>query len=632
MERRYEDFDKDECFDASLSDSTSSIGGSCCDGKKTSAKSGAVASPKASDKAVAMKTNRANDDKDFNFDDPVHAYFTQMGDIPKLTREEELSAAMEIERSRRAYRRALFSLDFIVRESIELLEKIRANKVRLDRSIDVSVSDLEAKKHIQGLLDPSISTLRKILSRNRSEFTRITSGSVSREERRKLIKKIRRRRLRAVRILAELKLRTESVQPFLLKLIERLRESRALARRANELSAALVHAPKEPSAKRLRREFEALRKAWRANASGINETPRDCDGDVELSLSPTSVEYREPCKVAAQREDARDWNAMREELASLRQALRHARLLWNESSAAVERKIKRALERRQSFEKARCKLSSGNLRLVVSIAKKYRNRGLEYQDLIGEGNTGLMHAVDKFNYHLGYKFSTYGTWWVRQSMSKAVADQTNPVRLPSHLRSTIKKVHRATYELSVDNFCAPTPQEIAEATGLAVSDVMLAQRASRQPLSLDRPLEGYDDAFFCDFIEDSNGSDPVDEITRSALRECLEKALQRLPFREREIVRLRYGFVDGYCYTLEDVGCYFGITRERIRQLEARAVRKLQHPVSARTLSGFLDGNDRVPERASRAVKRPQQREHVAPPLSASAASAGIRSSIPIAR
>ena len=406
MERRYEDFDKDECFDASLSDSTSSIGGSCCDGKKTSAKSGAVASPKASDKALAMKTNRANDDKDFNFDDPVHAYFTQMGDIPKLTREEELSAAMEIERSRRAYRRALFSLDFIVRESIELLEKIRANKVRLDRSIDVSVSDLEAKKHIQGLLDPSISTLRKILSRNRSEFTRITSGSVSREERRKLIKKIRRRRLRAVRILAELKLRTESVQPFLLKLIERLRESRALARRANELSAALVHAPKEPSAKRLRREFEALRKAWRANASGINETPRDCDGDVELSLSPTSVEYREPCK-GALRAKTRDWNAMREEL-PVALLPGHA-TLWNESSAAVERKIKDA-ERRQSFEKARCvflwqSAACGQHREEISQSRT------GVSGLIGEGNTGLCTPSTSSTIILA--ISSHGTWWVR---------------------------------------------------------------------------------------------------------------------------------------------------------------------------------------------------------------------------
>ena len=243
-----------------------------------------------------------------------------------------------------------------------------------------------------------------------------------------------------------------------------------------------------------------------------------------------------------------------------------------------------------AYELSMRELSGGNLRLVVSIAKKYRNRGLSFLDLIQEGNTGLMRAVDKYEYRRGYKFSTYATWWIRQAITRAIADQARTIRIPVHMIETMSKLRKVSKKLLQENGREPTIEETAIAAGVSLEETRRVMRISRHPISLDRPVGESEDSYFGDFIEDDATDSPVDTATQEMLKDKIDHVLKTLTYREREIIKLRYGLGDGYTYTLEEVGRIFKVTRERVRQIEAKAVRKLQHPVRARQLKGFLDG------------------------------------------
>jgi len=284
------------------------------------------------------------------------------------------------------------------------------------------------------------------------------------------------------------------------------------------------------------------------------------------------------------RYDPEDMMVMREELAGLRSL---ALIEPDELKARVER-INVVFD---EYESAKRDLSGGNLRLVVSIAKKYRNRGLSFLDIIQEGNTGLMRAVDKYEYKRGYKFSTYATWWIRQAITRAIADHARTIRIPVHMIETMSKLRNIAKNLLQKLGREPTIEEIAEEAKMPVSEARRVMKISRHPISLDRPVGESEDSYFGDFIEDESADNPSDSATQDMLRQRIEQVLKTLTYREREIIKLRYGIGDGYTYTLEEVGRIFKVTRERVRQVEAKAIRKLQHPVRSRKLSGFIDGN-----------------------------------------
>ncbi len=281
----------------------------------------------------------------------------------------------------------------------------------------------------------------------------------------------------------------------------------------------------------------------------------------------------------------------REDRQGLEAELQDLMRLTLEEPAGLRKRVRIMTARFNEYEQSKRELSGGNLRLVVSIAKKYRNRGLSFLDLIQEGNTGLMRAVDKYEYQRGYKFSTYATWWIRQAITRAIADQARTIRIPVHMIETMSKLRNVTKKLVQTLGREPTVEEMAAASEISVEEARRVLKISRHPISLDRPVGEGDDSYFGDFIEDDSVASPVHSATNEMLKDKIDGVLKTLTYREREIIKLRYGLGDGYSYTLEEVGRIFKVTRERVRQIEAKAVRKLQHPVRSRQLEGFLDGS-----------------------------------------
>ncbi|MFH1266906.1 MAG: sigma-70 family RNA polymerase sigma factor [Planctomycetota bacterium] len=457
---------------------------------------------------------------DSHIDDPVRIYLMQMGEIPLLTRCEEIAAAKRIERWRSCFRHNVLATDYVLQAAISLLEKICDGRLRLDRTVEVSVTNVREKRHIKGLLGPNLNTLRDLLQRNQADFRVAISKSRPKRQRREAWRRLVCRRNKAVRLIEEVGLRTQRLHPPLAEL-------REISRRMDRL-------------------MEELRPLGRSRAAA-------------------------------------------DRVAELRGELHYLMRITLETPSTLRRRVANIVKLQEEYDAAKRNLSAGNLRLVVSIAKRYRNRGLSFLDLIQEGNTGLMRAVDKFEHARGYKFSTYATWWIRQAITRAIADQSRTIRVPVHMIETMSRVRCVTRNLIQENGCEPSLEETARAAGLSVDETSCVLQMSRQPLSLDQPVGDHDDSYFGEFLEDYREDDPLYEMNQDSLKSRIADVLAALNYREREIIRLRYGLADGYTYTLEEVGRIFSVTRERVRQIEAKAVRKLQHPVRSRKLLGFLD-------------------------------------------
>lgn len=268
--------------------------------------------------------------------------------------------------------------------------------------------------------------------------------------------------------------------------------------------------------------------------------------------------------------------------------LRRLMVLMGESPESLTQRVESSQRFYESFEESKRQLSSGNLRLVVSIAKKYRNRGMSFLDLIQEGNTGLIRAVEKYEYRRGFKFSTYATWWIRQAITRAIADQARTIRIPVHMIDVLTRLRNIQRQLLQKNLRFPTPEEVAAEAAMEVDEVRRILDIGRAPISLDRPVGFDEDCNFGEFLQDESTENPLRRVSNGMLRQKIESLLKTLTFREREIIRLRYGLGDGYSYTLEEVGRIFKVTRERVRQIEAKAVQKLQNPIRSGALQSFL--------------------------------------------
>jgi RNA polymerase primary sigma factor len=277
--------------------------------------------------------------------------------------------------------------------------------------------------------------------------------------------------------------------------------------------------------------------------------------------------------------------------AKLERELDDLQLLAQEEPEGLQKRVASARGRFDAYEDAKTEMSHGNLRLVVSIAKKYRNRGLSFLDLIQEGNTGLMRATDKYEHQRGFKFSTYATWWIRQGITRAIADHARTIRVPVHMGETMKKIWKADEALRKELSRDPTPEETAARLGITVDECRRLRKLGRHPVSIDRPVGEGEDTLFGDFMADERVVMPADGANDAGLKDKIAGVLKTLTFREREIVKLRFGLgEDAQSYTLDEVGRLYKITRERVRQIEAKALAKLRHPTRSRHLEGYVDG------------------------------------------